>query len=437
MTRAAGDPEESTACPRCGYDLRGTVATWEDSCPLSGVCTECGLELSWAEVLVPEKYEPRWCIEFEPRKRRLFRAAIATLARSFVPWRFWRDLKMSHPIRWRRLSIYLGLLVLPLVLIYVVWQATVALNVYRLVERELAAHQQGLSGVLRHLNRSLAQLQSPTADLVASYREQYGDTVAQQEMKKMAAAIQSQIVAFQKAIASPPSIEHSRSAAIAEAVFLPVCGTSSGTIRIAPTSMVAGTTFPYPSPRNLNNALSSGEPLGLATFTRAWAGAPVGGGGRVHLIFAFLRSSTLWLGLAIGFSVFMPLSLMLLPISRRRAKVRWAHIVRVFAYSAFIPVFVVLIAAACLAFSLSMGRSGAEQVREGGLAMERYGPWIGLIVWWAVAIQLYLKIPRGWLIATLHALLIFMLIIAGIYLFAPDFMLEIDREIFPSWLLGV
>ena len=32
---------------------------------LEGVCSECGYGLRWAEVLRPEKFAPRWCVEFE------------------------------------------------------------------------------------------------------------------------------------------------------------------------------------------------------------------------------------------------------------------------------------------------------------------------------------------------------------------------------------
>jgi hypothetical protein len=35
---------------------------------------------------------------------------VGTLARTFLPWRFWSSLRMSHPCRWRRLVAYLGLI---------------------------------------------------------------------------------------------------------------------------------------------------------------------------------------------------------------------------------------------------------------------------------------------------------------------------------------
>ena len=50
-------------CPRCGYDQRGEMAKWADSCPLTSVCTECGLEIDWAELISPKFERPAWCVE--------------------------------------------------------------------------------------------------------------------------------------------------------------------------------------------------------------------------------------------------------------------------------------------------------------------------------------------------------------------------------------
>lgn len=49
-------------CPRCGYDLRGTIATWMQQCPLEGQCTECGLRFEWRELMSVRFLMPRWCI---------------------------------------------------------------------------------------------------------------------------------------------------------------------------------------------------------------------------------------------------------------------------------------------------------------------------------------------------------------------------------------
>lgn len=92
-------------CPRCGYELRGTVESWRNACPLEGRCTECGLAFPWRDILTEEALTPPWCVEFSSR-RGVPRALVATLGLSFVPWRFWSSVKMTHAIRPSRLVLY-------------------------------------------------------------------------------------------------------------------------------------------------------------------------------------------------------------------------------------------------------------------------------------------------------------------------------------------
>lgn len=88
-------------CPRCGYDLRGEVALWSDVCPAEGRCTECGLGFRWGRVLQPDPM-PLWL--FECRRGRRGRS-VRTLLRSLVPWRMWRNIRMTMPVQ-RRLWLY-------------------------------------------------------------------------------------------------------------------------------------------------------------------------------------------------------------------------------------------------------------------------------------------------------------------------------------------
>lgn len=99
------------ACPRCGYDLFGAVAAWEGACPLRGVCSECGLELWWADVLNPSLAVPAW--SFEHARGRLLRRLVATSWRAGAPWLLWKRLRMEDPISLRRL-LYLALVWLAL-----------------------------------------------------------------------------------------------------------------------------------------------------------------------------------------------------------------------------------------------------------------------------------------------------------------------------------
>ena len=114
-------------CPRCGYDLRGTAESWRDDCPLDGRCAECGLAFAWREIFTADALAPSWCVEFSSRSG-LPRAMIATLGRSFAPWRFWSAVQMTHAPRPRRLVLYLVFLALSC---YGILAATNGIFVYK------------------------------------------------------------------------------------------------------------------------------------------------------------------------------------------------------------------------------------------------------------------------------------------------------------------
>lgn len=97
------------ACPRCGYDQSGLIATWEQSCPLEGVCSECGLEMLWAEVLSPKFAPPAW--SFEHTRRMGVLPLIETLGRVCVPGSFWRQMRLTHPVVIRRLLVLILVLI--------------------------------------------------------------------------------------------------------------------------------------------------------------------------------------------------------------------------------------------------------------------------------------------------------------------------------------
>ncbi len=84
-------PESPPRCPRCAYDQSGEVARWKESCPLEGVCTECGHVLNWAMVLCPEKYNLAWLPEHATTWRgRMWRSVKLMPRVSFFPRKFWR-----------------------------------------------------------------------------------------------------------------------------------------------------------------------------------------------------------------------------------------------------------------------------------------------------------------------------------------------------------
>ncbi|MEX2219575.1 MAG: hypothetical protein WD749_12550 [Phycisphaerales bacterium] len=98
-------PVAAPECPRCGYDQSGVVASWNTSappaCPLDGVCTECGLEFRWAD-LISERllHETRF---FEVAQWQLTRSFVRTMVTALRPRAFWRWVRMEHPISWVRL----------------------------------------------------------------------------------------------------------------------------------------------------------------------------------------------------------------------------------------------------------------------------------------------------------------------------------------------
>lgn len=105
------------ACPRCGYDLSGEIARWETSCPTDGLCTECGLDFAWRDLLSPRFATPRDSLEHAPggflKLGLINKPAARTWLRTLRPWVLWSHLRMEHPIRWRRLLLVLVLFALP------------------------------------------------------------------------------------------------------------------------------------------------------------------------------------------------------------------------------------------------------------------------------------------------------------------------------------
>jgi hypothetical protein len=96
-SQAAPPPQ----CPRCGYDQSGVVESWHSTCPLAGVCSECGLELEWRLLLNPQLSGPPW--SFEQAESALALRCFLTSLRTLLPWRMWRELHLAHRIRSGRL----------------------------------------------------------------------------------------------------------------------------------------------------------------------------------------------------------------------------------------------------------------------------------------------------------------------------------------------
>ncbi len=106
----------SPLCPRCGYDLSGTVATFNDRCPRDGVCTECGLHFEWGRVLALAEHP--WLFEYHWRRQPL-RRLTRTWLEAMRPRRFWRAVRLTDPIHlWPLALVVLGLVVSSLAAFY-------------------------------------------------------------------------------------------------------------------------------------------------------------------------------------------------------------------------------------------------------------------------------------------------------------------------------
>jgi hypothetical protein len=259
---------------------------------MTGTCTECGLSFEWAELFSVAYAMPRWCVEAAQRLRRLPGQAVATFARSWLPWRFWSVLRMSHPSRWRRLVAYLGLF---------------------------------------------------AAVLYVTFAVAHGLAVWQTWRNTMT------YVSYTPTTGGWPVFWH--------AAALPLSDQSIGGFTV-PGRIV----WTYETP--------------LEVFAYVWPELPL-------LLLAVLLMHA---GCGLTYAA--------LPITRRRCKVRWSHIVRVtlYGYALFAPAVVLFLAAT------PTSRAGAAV--GGLLAPVASVAWLAIpfmeVAWWTAATSRYLRMPHAW-----------------------------------------
>lgn len=375
-------PITNAKCPRCGYDLRGAIETWKEQCPLLGICTECGLEIKWAEVLHPEKFEPQWCVEFVPSRKLFLQSCGKTLLRSFWPFHFWHALKMSMPIRWRQLVTYIVVLFMPLLIGYVTLQTTAAFRMRYDLEQSMAQQQQSLS-------QSLAQMQM----MMSSQR------LTTQQRQQIILQTQN----LQQIVNTGYSINHSYLSAVIEMVVSPLGQTSSGTT----TSGLIGV-WPYTSPIECHPWLFE---LRLGYLTS------VSSKHKLYLI-------VVWFGLSMWLWFLFPFSFVLLPVSRRRAKVRWSHVLRVTIYGCFIPISAITVSMFAIAIGYAFENTFGSMIQIVQLS-SRYFMTTLIIIWWATAIKRYLHILHSWAVACLLSIMLFFMYLGVLWAVFPDFLLAL------------
>lgn len=372
-------------CPRCGYELRGLIESWRESCPLLGICSECGLKFIWSEVLHPEKYEPLWCVEF-PSAGPIWRSALKTYLRSFLPWRFFSELKMANAVRWKRLLAYVTLLITSLLTCYVIEQSTVAILAWRLCQQELSSLQTWAKATIPKYEQEIDELKASE------------DTPAQQ-----IADWQAELNSLKATAINPGSINVTLTEAVFEAIIFPLRRDSQGLVL---TPMWIQT---YPAPINLHAMV-------MVRKNRA-----------IHLRRMpdkFLRKSLVIIIMQLALFPGIPLAFLLMPVSRHVAKVRLEHIFRVLLYSLFLPVTVFCLLV--MLFSAGTFVSMLEPICYWmGKVLFTYATWIALIVWWALATKHYLKMLHGWIVALLFALIVMLLTLMALFLFTPSLVIDI------------
>jgi hypothetical protein len=95
--------DEDVHCPLCDYNLRGLT---EPRCP------ECGHRSTWEELRNEQRNHPY----FFEQNRRLFVPLFKTWWHSLRPHKFWRDISPTIPIRRWRMSFFVIVMILAMIL---------------------------------------------------------------------------------------------------------------------------------------------------------------------------------------------------------------------------------------------------------------------------------------------------------------------------------
>lgn len=354
--------DRPATCPRCGYDQRGVVTTWTECCPLVGTCTECGLQFNWPEVLSEKIRRPRWCVEYVTGRIRFLMATALTLGQSFWPWGFWQSLKMSYEPQWRRIAAYvLTLAILPYLLIVLmqIGVATYLWQSFGFGSAQKIAIQTPSGVVVSTMSRTsdVDFLQFVLWSAAAPYSDDSPGTVTE--------------VWAANPWTGPGGRSNTASQLSPRSILQYWLVNSQ--------SLVVGTGIWYKEP-TWNIWIWSGQAnlfwtgfLGLSPQETA-----------VVLLTGFLTMTAFFSAAAFA----------LLPQSRREAKVRWRHIIRVFLYSLalvlLLPTFFVLSRIAIFLFNSFGGW------------LEQFAIWslvcipLILVIWWSVATRRYLKMRHAW-----------------------------------------
>lgn len=109
--------QSQVPCPRCAYDVAGSMPLWRVSCPLEGRCPECGLDFHWRDLLNPQLRVPAW--SFEHATASYIQHWTQTSLVSLRPRRLWASIRLESTQRTGRLMVMVLLALLATHLIIV------------------------------------------------------------------------------------------------------------------------------------------------------------------------------------------------------------------------------------------------------------------------------------------------------------------------------
>ncbi len=302
------------------------MTTWTESCPLEGRCQECGLAYAWGELINGRLHAARWLVEHAPMVR-LVVAIPASMVAAMVPWLLWRWTRMEHAIGVSRLVV---LVVAAFLTIPVFIGVHVGLDVHQALGRMVA-------------NRSWVGITSTKAGTAAS--PPTGWVVTQVDV-----SVLSRAMVILTAVSAPFGHQQIQ-VSVATSPFATVLASA-----------------PNPIPAKGPTLAGTAPILSPASFwidaARKWSWV-----------------ATLAIPVAACSSLAAFASL---PIARRRAKVRWAHLARALAY--------LLTTTPIVAFLIGFGPPvswGSD-----GAAVLLFVTSLVLVVFWEATARTYLRMEH-------------------------------------------
>lgn len=396
-------------CPRCGYDLRGVAAKWADACPLFGHCSECGYEIDWGIELGSRQIAPFWLIESTSTEARgWWKAMFGTAWRLLLPWVFWRDLRLYHRVRWRRLlACMLMMFIIAGGVAYLFIQTSTAIRLYQR-ERTNTSWYLQRGGYELEVEPILLELMAGE-EITANERslivrfadaQQYALDGTDNEtlrihamrLQAMAQSRTQNVVRLKDGEVGMPLWR-----AIVDAIVRP-----RGLYSSDPTT---GPGHAYPGPAYIHLLVTSPQTVHGGMAGNSYTTAPQ---------FIARWGSAVFGGIAL-LMVLLPLSLALLFETRYRVQLRAAHLVRITAYGlAALSIFAAIWSMVVQLMYLTGDgpfRYEVQLLPGAGLALLGW-----MFLWWWMALRRYARVKHAALVAGIHIALCALFVLAGGYL---------------------